>query len=110
MNDKLAKKDALRSVAPAYYSEHETGLCVDIAASDYLQLNRKQENTPENQWLRRHCAKYGFILRYPKKKEKITGYMYEPWHFRYVGKKQHRRSRTNTSLWKNIWAFAKQNR
>lgn len=87
MNDKLAKKDALRSVAPAYYSEHETGLCVDIAASDYLQLNRKQENTPENQWLRRHCAKYGFILRYPKKKEKITGYMYEPWHFRYVGKK-----------------------
>ena len=87
MNDKLAKKDALRSVAPAYYSEHETGLCVDIAASDYLQLNRNQENTPENQWLRRHCAKYGFILRYPKKKEKITGYMYEPWHFRYVGKK-----------------------
>lgn len=70
MNDKLAKKDARCSVAPAYYSEHETGLCVDIAASDYLQLNRKQENTPENQWLRRHCAKYGFILRYPKRKKK----------------------------------------
>ena len=41
----------------------------------------------ENRWLQKHCAEYGFILRYPKGKEKITGYDYEPWHFRYVGKK-----------------------
>lgn len=47
---------------------------------------------PENQWLRKHCADYGFILRYPKHKEKVTGYMYESWHFRYVGKKAAKRS------------------
>ena len=76
-----------RSVAPADYSEHETGLCVDITASDHLQLDSRQTQTPENQWLRKHCADYGFILRYPKHKEKVTGYMYESWHFRYVGKK-----------------------
>ena len=87
MSYRSAKKDALRSVAPADYSEHETGLCVDITASDHQQLDREQAQTPENRWLRKHCADYGFILRYPKHKEKVTGYMYESWHFRYVGKK-----------------------
>ena len=77
MSYRSAKKDALRSVAPADYSEHETGLCVDITASDHLQLDSRQAQTPD----------YGFILRYPKHKEKVTGYMYESWHFRYVGKK-----------------------
>lgn len=87
MTAKQAKKDALRTVAPAGYSEHETGLCVDITATDYQMLNEQQAETPENKWLRKHCAEYGFILRYPKHKEKITGYQYECWHFRYVGKK-----------------------
>lgn len=87
MTAKQAKKDALRTVAPAGYSEHETGLCVDITATDYQMLNEHQAETPENKWLRKHCADYGFILRYPKHKEKITGYQYESWHFRYVGKK-----------------------
>ena len=73
MSYRSAKKDALRSVAPADYSEHETGLCVDITASDHLQLDSRQAQTPENQWLRKHCADYGFILRYPKHKEKVTG-------------------------------------
>ena len=58
---------------------------MDITASDHLQLDSRQAQTPENQWLRKHCADYGFILRYPKHKEKVTGYMYESWHFRYVG-------------------------
>ena len=62
MSYRSAKKDALRSVAPADYSEHETGLCVDITASDHLQLDSRQAQTPENQWLRKHCADYGFIL------------------------------------------------
>jgi D-alanyl-D-alanine carboxypeptidase len=48
-------------------------------------LNEAQADTPELQWLLKHCAEYGFILRYPKDKTEITGIIYEPWHFRYVG-------------------------
>ena len=71
---------------PPGYSEHETGLAVDIVSFGYQVLDGKQENTNENKWLRENCSKYGFILRYPKEKEEITGISYEPWHFRFVGK------------------------
>lgn len=81
-----AEEDALRSVAPAGYSEHETGLCVDILAADYQYMDEKQEDCPVNEWLQAHCTEYGYILRYPKKKESVTGFMYESWHFRYVGR------------------------
>ena len=50
-------------------------------------LDDTQETTKENKWLQKNCAQYGFILRYPKEKEEITGYSYESWHFRYVGKR-----------------------
>ena len=66
-------------------SEHETGLAVDICARDYQLLDEGQEETPEYQWLLAHCAEYGFILRYPPDKTHVTGIIYEPWHFRYVG-------------------------
>lgn len=49
------------------------------------RLEESQENTPTQQWLMEHCYEYGFILRYPKDKEDITGIGYEPWHYRYVG-------------------------
>ena len=71
---------------PPGYSEHETGLAVDIVSFGYQVLDGKQENTNENKWLRENCSKYGFIIRYPKEKEEITGISYEPWHFRFVGK------------------------
>ena len=45
-------------------------------------------NTPESDWLAANCSKYGFIIRYPKGKESVTGYKYEPWHIRYVGKEK----------------------
>jgi D-alanyl-D-alanine carboxypeptidase len=64
------------------HSEHQTGLAVDIN-----ELEETFENTPEWDWLARNACRFGFLLRYPKGKEKITGYDYEPWHFRYVGKK-----------------------
>lgn len=70
---------------PPGYSEHETGLAVDIVALDYQMLDEQQEWTEENQWLQEHCSEYGFILRYPRGKEEITGVSYESWHFRYVG-------------------------
>lgn len=67
--------------ARAGHSEHQTGLAMDInyASSAFT-------NTPEAKWLAANCYKYGFILRYPKGKENITGYMYESWHVRYLGK------------------------
>jgi len=68
------------SSAKAGHSEHQTGLALDIS-----MLNQSFGDTYEGRWLANNCAKYGFIIRYPKGKESITGYMYEPWHIRYVG-------------------------
>ncbi len=74
-----------RETMPPGHSEHETGLAVDLVSLDYQVLDEAQEQTRENQWLRENCSKYGFILRYPRGKEEITGVDYESWHFRYVG-------------------------
>ena len=73
-------------VAPPGTSEHQTGLCADIADQFYSTKDRSLENTATFQWMKAHCAEYGFILRFPDGKEDITGIMYEPWHFRYVGR------------------------
>ena len=70
----------------ARHSEHGLGLAADIVSEDHQVLEEEQEGTPEYQWLLANCADYGFILRYPKDKTDITGVIYEPWHFRYVGK------------------------
>ena len=68
----------------AGYSEHQTGLALDIVT--YGASMDTFENTDEFKWLSDNAYKYGFILRYPKGKEKLTGYSYESWHYRYVGK------------------------
>ncbi len=62
------------------HSEHQSGLCMDVNTTEF-----SFEGTPEALWLEKHCAEYGFIIRFPKGKEDITGYEYEPWHIRYVG-------------------------
>lgn len=67
--------------ARAGHSEHQTGLAIDVNSVD-----SSFDGTDESNWLKDNCYKYGFIIRYPKSKENITGYMYEPWHIRYVGK------------------------
>ena len=68
------------------HSEHQTGLAADIKGADgNLYLDQRWINTAEGQWLNNNCYKYGFIIRYPSGKESITGYIYEPWHIRYVG-------------------------
>lgn len=78
---------ALESIAPPGMSEHQSGLAMDISSeSNGFELNQDFESTEEGQWLKEHAHEYGFILRYPKGKEEITRYIYEPWHFRYVGK------------------------
>lgn len=63
------------------FSEHQTGLTFDL--KDFN--GQLVEDPITSQWIKDNCAKYGFILRYPEGKEDITGYIYEPWHLRYVG-------------------------
>lgn len=64
------------------HSEHQLGLAIDVNSCDFSFAD-----TPEGKWLKEHCAEYGFIIRYPSQKAKVyTGYSYEPWHIRYLGK------------------------
>ena len=65
------------------FSEHQTGLAIDV--DNGISNFNDFENTKEYKWMMENSYKYGFILRYPKDKEYITGYIYEPWHYRYVG-------------------------
>ncbi|UOQ86640.1 M15 family metallopeptidase [Gracilibacillus salinarum] len=68
-------------------SEHQTGLAMDVASAALVSvLEQSFIETDEGQWLEDHAHEYGFIIRYPEGKEDITGYSYEPWHLRYVGK------------------------
>ena len=67
------------------YSEHQTGLAMDLGTSKNHSIG-DFEKSKEFDWVSKNAYKYGFILRYPKNKQYLTGYMYEPWHYRYVGK------------------------
>ena len=80
------EEQAKKIVAPPGTSEHQTGLACDITDKYYEFKNSSLENTALYQWMSQHCQEYGFIVRYPKDKEDVTGIIYEPWHFRYVGK------------------------
>ena len=66
-------------------SEHRSGLCCDILDGYYEEKDESLANTELFQWLRMHSSEYGFILRYPEGKKSVTGFVFEPWHFRYVG-------------------------
>lgn len=85
LNDADAEKAAWQNVAKPGTSEHQLGLALDIVTNKYTQLEEGFENTDAFRWLNEHAADYGFILRYLRGKEDITGYTYEPWHWRYVG-------------------------
>ena len=78
----------LRDIRSAYpgRSEHHTGYAIDLVTkSTGWTLTQDFAKTSEGKWVNKHCAEYGFIIRYPKGKTDITGYDYEPWHLRYVG-------------------------
>lgn len=75
-----AEAQAQQTVARPGHSEHNSGLALDFNA-----LPANFDKTATFSWLEKHSAEYGFILRFPKGKEKLTGVMFEPWHFRYVG-------------------------
>lgn len=79
--DKDGKAEADRYSARPGHSEHQTGLAFDLNSID-----NSFADTKEGKWVTRNCYKYGFIIRYPADKEDVTGYMWEPWHIRYLGK------------------------
>lgn len=79
------RESASKVVAIPGTSEHQLGLAVDITDNAFRKLNTKQEETETQKWLMEHCWDYGFIIRYPNDKSEITGIIYEPWHYRYVG-------------------------
>ena len=82
-----AKRDGVNNAdtysARPGFSEHHTGLAIDV--DNITKIYTDFEETEEFTWMQENSYKYGFILRYPKDKENITGYIYEPWHYRYVG-------------------------
>lgn len=80
-----AEKLAAEVVARPGTSEHNLGLAADIVALSYQLLETEQEDTAETKWLHENCHRFGFIVRYPEDKKDVTGIIYEPWHYRYVG-------------------------
>lgn len=86
LSEEDARKEAGTVVAVPGTSEHQVGLALDIVSSEYMNLDDKQMETEDQQWLMENSWKYGFILRYPLNKSDITGIIFEPWHYRYVGK------------------------
>lgn len=77
---------AATAVAIPGTSEHELGLAADIYSTENMDLDESQVYTLTQQWLMENSWRYGFVLRYPKDKSEITGIIFEPWHYRYVGK------------------------
>ncbi|WP_147534910.1 M15 family metallopeptidase [Bacillus marasmi] len=86
--NKVGKALAVQVVAVPGNSEHQTGLSMDISCESINNsLTEKFNETKEGKWLTENAHRFGYILRYPKGKDEITGYKFEPWHYRYVGKK-----------------------
>ena len=86
MTREEAEAAALEYSARPGTSEHQTGLCIDFMTSTMTELDESFEDTDAFRWLSENAYKYGFILRYPEDKVDTTGYKYEPWHYRFVGR------------------------
>lgn len=92
--DKLYKEHGADYALPAGYSEHNLGLSLDVGSTQ-----KEMKEADEGKWLQENAWKYGFILRYPSNKTDVTGILYEPWHFRYVGLPH------SAIMYKNDWVL-----
>ena len=90
----------IRTIAKPGTSEHQTGLAIDICfyRNGHCYIEHELEDTNELKWLVNNAYKYGFIMRYPPSKEDITGYNYEPWHYRYIGALASHLTKNNLTL------------
>ena len=88
-NSSEARRLAEKEIALPYTSEHNAGVALDILTPDWWEshddVTDDFENTEQFRWLSENAHKYGFIMRYPKEYENVTGIIYEPWHYRFVG-------------------------
>ena len=98
-------EEAARFNAPPGHSEHQTGLALDVSSRSVgFQLIQAFAETAEGRWLAEHAPAFGFIIRYPKGKEAVTGYAYEPWHLRFVGPEAaHYISANDLTLEEYLW-------
>ena len=87
----VGKKAALLLVAPPGCSEHQLGLAMDLGCKRNTSLTESFINTPEGAWVAENAHRFGYIIRYKEEWTEITGYSYEPWHVRYVGKEHAQR-------------------
>lgn len=92
--DQLYKEHGADYALPAGYSEHNLGLSLDVGSTQ-----KEMKHADEGKWLQENAWKYGFILRYPSNKTGVTGILYEPWHFRYVGLPH------SAIMYKNDWVL-----
>ena len=83
---KVDRQTAQRTVAPPGCSEHQLGLAMDLGTKKEIRLTAAFGDTPEGQWVAANAHRFGFIIRYKAEWEDVTGYAWEPWHIRYVGK------------------------
>ena len=99
--NELGREEAQRISARPGHSEHQTGLALDVTANSIGgQLVEAFSDTPEGTWLRQNAHLFGFIISYPEGREEDTGFVYEPWHIRYVGVK------SATTIHENNWILA----
>lgn len=97
---RVGEEQAVQAVAVPGNSEHQTGLAMDISSDSVNnELSEQFESSIEGKWLAENAHRFGYILRYPKGKENITGYHFEPWHYRYVGEK------SATVIYKKNWTL-----
>ena len=103
-----SKAKADEYVARPGASEHQLGLAMDVGQRNKSGLTASFGSTPGGKWIREHCWEYGFILRYDEGWENVTGYKYEPWHVRYVGKETAQKLHENTMPLEEYLQLARQ--
>ena len=102
---RYSEKYADKVSARPGFSEHQTGLALDVGQAYNHTTSSKFVNTKEYEWMKENCYKYGFILRYPEGKEDITGYSFEAWHYRYVGKEAAKYIHDNDITFEEYYAY-----
>jgi D-alanyl-D-alanine carboxypeptidase len=106
----LGLAEAERQSARPGHSEHQLGLAADISAPSVgFNLDQALGETDEGRWLNRNAEKFGFVLSYPQGAESITGYFYEPWHWRFVGSRANARAFNNSGMYLNQWLLTQGN-